>query len=85
MDTTLTQAVPLVVITAALAFWAWCLWDFQRTPPSQMRTYTESQWWVILVLGSVGAVAAAIPNIRRWIADRTSARTDGAVNVGTMQ
>jgi hypothetical protein len=53
VDTTLTQAVPVVVITAALAFWAWCLWDFQRTPPSQMRTYTESQWWVILVLGSV--------------------------------
>jgi hypothetical protein len=50
---TLTQALPLVVIGVALAFWAWCLWDFGRTSPSRMRTYTQSQWWVILVLGSV--------------------------------
>ena len=39
----------------------------------------------LLVLGSVGAVAAAIPNVRRWIALRTSAQTDGAVHVGTTQ
>ncbi len=37
----------------------------------------------LLVLGGIGAVAAAIPNVRRWISDRTSARIDGKADVGT--
>jgi hypothetical protein len=36
----------------------------------------------LLVLGSVGAAAAAIPNVRRWVARRTSGASQGAVDVG---
>ena len=36
----------------------------------------------LLVLGSLGAVTAALPNVRRWMAARMSARSDSAVDVG---
>jgi hypothetical protein len=37
----------------------------------------------LLVLGGIAAVAAAIPNVRRWIVDRVSGQPDdGTVDVG---
>jgi hypothetical protein len=36
----------------------------------------------LLVIGSVGAMAAAIPNVRRWVAGRASGASEGAVDVG---
>ena len=37
----------------------------------------------LLVLGGIGAFAAAASSVRRWIAGHTSARTNDAVEVGT--
>lgn len=49
--------VTTVVVLAAVAFWAWCLVDFTRTPERDVRTFPRPVWMVLLVLGSVvGAV-----------------------------
>ncbi len=50
--------VPTLVVLVALAFWAYCLVDFSRTPERDVRTFTRPVWTVLLILGSVvGGIA----------------------------
>ncbi len=44
---------PLVLLLAAVAFWAYSLADFSRTPEREMRSYPRTVWLVILTFGSV--------------------------------
>lgn len=57
-------ALPLpyvLVITLALLFWAWCIIDFARTDPLEVRTFEPRVWVVVLALGSfAGGVAWVI-------------------------
>jgi hypothetical protein len=43
----------VVVVLAAIAFWAYCLYDFASTPEQQMRTYPRQVWLVLLVFLNV--------------------------------
>jgi hypothetical protein len=36
----------------ALGFWAWCLVDFTRTDPREIRTFEPWVWVVVLAIGS---------------------------------
>lgn len=65
------QAFPLVVLLAALTFWAFALLDFASTPERQVRTFPRQVWLVILVLGSVAG------GVAWWVAGRP-AHGDGA-------
>jgi hypothetical protein len=42
----------LVVSGCALLFWVWCLVDFSRTDPEEVRLFTRPVWIAVLVLGS---------------------------------
>ena len=49
---------PVVVLAAALGFWAYCVVDFAATPEAQIRSLSRPLWLVILIFGSVvGAMA----------------------------
>ena len=49
---------PILVVLAALAFWAYCLVDFSRTPERDVRTFSRPVWMALLIVGSVvGGVA----------------------------
>ena len=60
---------PILFLAVALAIWgyAWC--DFAATDEADMRTFSRSAWWAILIFGSVlGALAwlyAGRPESRR--------------------
>jgi hypothetical protein len=45
--------LPEALIVLALVFWAWCVVDYTRTDPRQMRTLDPMVWLVLLVIGSV--------------------------------
>lgn len=48
----------LLVILVALGFWVWCVVDFARTDPRDVRTFEPWVWVLLLVLGSfAGGVA----------------------------
>ncbi|HVN11305.1 MAG TPA: PLDc N-terminal domain-containing protein [Kineosporiaceae bacterium] len=47
---TLITALPPL---ALLAFYAYCLADFSRTPESEMRTFDRRTWILLLVFGNV--------------------------------
>jgi hypothetical protein len=53
MDRTAVIWLPVLVLVAALVFWAYCLFDFTQTDELEMRTFTKPVWSVILVFGSV--------------------------------
>jgi hypothetical protein len=44
---------PLLVGVGAVAFWAYCLFDFTQADERETRTFTRPIWLVLLVLGSV--------------------------------
>lgn len=46
-------AVALIAPFVLLAFYAYCLADFSRTPEWEIRTYDKRTWIVLLVLGNV--------------------------------
>ena len=49
---------PILVVLVALAFWAYCLVDFSRTPERDVRTFSRPVWMALLIVGSVvGGVA----------------------------
>lgn len=53
--------VPSVLIALAVLFWAWCVVDYTRTDPRDMRTLEPRVWLVVLTIGSVaGAVCWVI-------------------------
>jgi hypothetical protein len=45
--------LPYAVLLLALAFWGYCLVDYTRTDPRDMRTLDPMVWLVVLVLWSV--------------------------------
>lgn len=47
------SSVAVIVALAVLAFWAYCLYDFARTDPRDVRTFSQPVWIVLLVLTSV--------------------------------
>jgi hypothetical protein len=58
MPNTMAQWLPIVVLIPALAFWAYSLVDFSRTPDIGIRTFARDTWLVILTFGSVVGCAA---------------------------
>lgn len=50
--------VPILVLGAALGFWAFSIADFARSDAPGIRTLPREVWAVILVLGSVVGAAA---------------------------
>ena len=55
---TLEMWPPIIVLVAALVFWAYCLVDFTRTAEWEIRTVPRHVWVVLLVFGSVaGGIA----------------------------
>jgi hypothetical protein len=47
------NSVAAVVALAVLGFWAYCLYDFARTDPRDIRTFSQPVWVLLLVLTSV--------------------------------
>ena len=45
--------LPLLVLAAAVIFWAYCLADFTRADPRRIRGMTRDAWLVLLVVGNV--------------------------------
>lgn len=50
---TLVKVSSAVVALAAIAFWAYCLYDFARTPEREVRTYPRQVWLVLLAFLNV--------------------------------
>lgn len=47
-----------LAVVGVVAFYFWTLWDFSRTPESEMRTFPRQTWLVLLVFGSILGAAA---------------------------
>jgi hypothetical protein len=45
--------LPYALLLLAVAFWGYCLVDYTRTDPRDMRTLDPTVWLFVLVLGSV--------------------------------
>lgn len=45
--------LPSAVIALGLLFWAWCVVDYTRTDPREIRTLDPMVWLVLLIMGSV--------------------------------
>ncbi len=50
---TSASTVTLVVVLAALGFWAYCLYDFSRTDERDIRGFTRPVWILLLVFTNV--------------------------------
>jgi len=46
----LARLLPVLLL---IGFWGYCLWDFVRTPPDEVRTWPREVWLVVLVLLNV--------------------------------
>ena len=58
MDGGAASWTPALIVTVALLFWAYSLYDLVRTDDGDVRTFPKPVWLVIVVLGSaVGGVA----------------------------
>jgi hypothetical protein len=45
--------IPLLVVLPLLGFWAYCLYDFARTPAWRVRGFDRSVWILLLVFTGV--------------------------------
>ena len=53
VSTTSASWLAVLVGIAALAFWAYCLFDFTQADEREIRTFTRPIWVVVLIFGSV--------------------------------